>query len=292
MSEKKRPFFHVDPLLLSAVLPAAVFGYFLPLCAGLVAIMLHEGSHLVAARLFGVRTQRISLTPFGGLAQMQNAPTAKAAFFIALAGPILNLLLAQICLLLYKVHPDPLLRLFFLANLAIGLFNLLPAYPLDGGRMLHAALAKFLGVERARRIACFSGMLLGAGLLAYACWVFYSIHMVNVSFLLMGALLLVLAWRQRTSDLYTALKRSERKGKRLHHKPLAARQVAASEGLRATQLMSMLQKGQYMTAYVLDDAMQVRGVLDEKQILDGILRYGGTCTLKKILDRQTGARVN
>ncbi len=282
----------MDPLLLAVLIPAALFGYFWAMVAGLIAVVFHEMCHICAARAFGIQTVRVALTPFGGLAAMGSAPTPKAAFCIALAGPLANLMMAQILLLMYRAYASPILQMLIVANLAVGLFNLLPAYPLDGGRMLHVLLTPILGMERARRFCCSLGMLLGGGILVYAVWSAYTLHVINISFFLVGALLLVLSDKQRRTDVYTALKQSQRKRRRMRARPIEARQMAASEQAPAMELLRTLKQGQYMTAYVLDEAMKVRGILDETQILDGIVRFGSTCTLEKILDHQSDARVN
>lgn len=292
MKKSGRMHITMDPLLLAVFIPAAVFGYFWAMLAGLAAILFHEMCHVLAAKAFGMRTTRVSLTPFGGMAAMDSAPTPATAFFIALSGPLANLLMAQILLLMYNVSPSPVLSMLIIANLAVGLFNLLPAYPLDGGRMLHVLLTPVLGMERARRFCCATGLLLGGAILVYAVVGAIATHIINISFLLIGSLLMFLSYKQMKTDVYTAMKQSQRKRKRVRTRPIGARQVAASEQAPAMELLHTLKQGQYMTAYVLDDGMNVRGVLDETQILDGIVRFGSTCTLKKILDQKSGERVH
>jgi len=288
----KRTRLAIDPLMIALVIPAAFFGYFYAIVLGLICILIHELSHVFTAHLCGIHTERIDMTPFGGLAAMENAPTPRKAFLIALAGPLANLLLAQLLLLLFKAYPANFVKMLIIANLGIGLFNLLPAYPLDGGRMLHALLSPLMGYERSKRLCCYLGMLLGGLILAFAIFNAFMLHIVNISFLFVGAILMFMADRQITSDVYTALKQSQKKRKMLHSRPIEARQIAANEETAAMDLLKKLQKGQYMTAYVLDEAMKVRGILDETQILDGIVRYGSTCTLKKILDHRQSLRVN
>lgn len=288
----KWPRLSVDPLIVALLIPAALFGYFFALMMGFVAVIIHELAHILAARLFAVGASRIELTPFGGLASMDSAPTPAAAFFIALAGPLANLSLVQALLLIYPGQQGEMLRLFILSNLCIGLFNLLPAYPLDGGRMLHVLLTPLLGHERAKRFGCTLGMVLGAGLLAFAIWSAVSHRVVNISLFAAGFLILVLARRQQRTDVYTALRYSQRKRAALRRSPIPAKQIAAGEETMAVELLRTLKQGEYVTACVVDEGLRIRGVLDETQILDGIVRFGSTCTLKKILDHQSGAHVN
>ncbi len=136
---------------LSSGLPAAadslVFGALL-----FGSVLLHELGHALVGRFFGVRTRDITLYPFGGIARMEAARLSpRAEVVIALAGPLTNLLLAGLALLgLLAGLP---LGALLLVNLSLALFNLLPAWPMDGGRVLRGWLSPRLGAERASRFA-------------------------------------------------------------------------------------------------------------------------------------------
>ena len=115
----------------------------------LLSIVIHEFSHSLVARRYGMPIRGISLFIFGGVAEMtEEPPSAKSEFLMALAGPLTSLALA---VLLYQFHvaatvlgwPDQIAGVaFYLAylNAILAVFNLLPAFPLDGGRMLRAVL--------------------------------------------------------------------------------------------------------------------------------------------------------
>lgn len=114
-----------------------------------VCVLLHELSHALVAKRFGVLTRDITLYPFGGIASIVSQPTPKAEVGIALAGPLVNVVIAA-ALYPWITIPDLtntenvqlsfLVRLFF-TNAALAVFNLLPALPMDGGRVLRACLA-------------------------------------------------------------------------------------------------------------------------------------------------------
>lgn len=115
----------------SAVLGLLLFG----------SVLLHELGHALAGRGFGIATRDITLYPFGGVARMQmGALRPLPELVVALAGPAVNLVLVVLGLLLDQAGL-PLARELALINLGLGLFNLLPAYPMDGGRVLRAALS-------------------------------------------------------------------------------------------------------------------------------------------------------
>lgn len=131
-------------------------------------IALHELGHALAARRFGVRTLDITLLPFGGVARLERFPDgALEGFVIALAGPAVSAGIAVALLggawllggreLVTPQEASPLLVQLGWANLVLFLFNLLPAYPMDGGRALRAALVPWLGPLGATRRAASIG---------------------------------------------------------------------------------------------------------------------------------------
>lgn len=129
---------------------AGVFGL-------LGSIVLHEASHALVARRFGIPIDGITLFIFGGIAEMEDEPpSARSEFLMAAAGPALSALLAVLFAQLVEVHAafglpptigGVLLYLAYL-NLLLAAFNVLPAFPMDGGRMLRAGLWAWRGELR------------------------------------------------------------------------------------------------------------------------------------------------
>jgi Zn-dependent protease/CBS domain-containing protein len=128
-----------------------------------VSILLHELGHAVVARRQGLRTRSITLFVFGGIAQLEKDPRdGRAEFWMAAAGPAASLALAG---LFYTLASLPFLgpsvaavaKYLAVINLMLALFNLVPAFPMDGGRLLRGALWGPLGKARATRIASGAG---------------------------------------------------------------------------------------------------------------------------------------
>lgn len=121
------------------------------------SVLLHELGHALVARRYGVRTQHIVLTPIGGIASLENMPSApRAELAIALAGPAVNLAIAAGLALLGAMGFSfgfGLLGALMWANITLALFNLIPAFPMDGGRALRAFLATRMGKRNATGIA-------------------------------------------------------------------------------------------------------------------------------------------
>jgi Zn-dependent protease len=133
-----------------------------------VSVLLHELGHAVVAKRYGIPVPRITLFIFGGVSQITAEPTnAAMEFWIAIAGPAVSFALAAISWELRPVFAGvpPLLALakyLALMNLGLGAFNLIPAFPLDGGRVFRAIVWAISGnFRRAASIAVFTGRFLG-----------------------------------------------------------------------------------------------------------------------------------
>ncbi len=148
-------------------------------------VTLHELGHSIAARAFGIPVRDITLLPLGGVAQITKNPEKPIhELIIAAAGPLVNVVIAGILFAVVGAsmaaamldgqgllpgglnQPSLETLLFWLlaANISLVLFNLIPAFPLDGGRMLRALLAMGLGYPRATRIASAIGQVIAIGL--------------------------------------------------------------------------------------------------------------------------------
>jgi Zn-dependent protease len=132
-------------------------------------VLLHEFGHILMARRFGVRTPDVILLPIGGVARLERIPDEpKQELLIALAGPAVTLALAILFYLLLRLtgstaqvtelaEQQPFLAQLVTVNIYLLLFNLIPAFPMDGGRVLRALLASRLGLVRGTRIAASLG---------------------------------------------------------------------------------------------------------------------------------------
>ena len=134
------------------------------------SVLLHELGHCFVAIRKGCRVREILLTPIGGIAQMESIPRRPGdEILMALAGPIVSIVISGVCFLLSPyAQAVPLLSvgrsnlLDFLArvNCFLALFNLLPAFPMDGGRVLRGALSPRIGRLRATYIASRLGQII------------------------------------------------------------------------------------------------------------------------------------
>lgn len=145
-------------------------------------VVLHELGHAAMARRYGVETREIVLYPIGGVARLDRIPSGKAELLIALAGPAVNAVLGALLFVAILVRDggpwalaerlstaswNVVDRLLFM-NLALLFFNLIPAFPMDGGRVLRALLSFAFGQEKATVFASRVGQVLAVGMAIWA----------------------------------------------------------------------------------------------------------------------------
>lgn len=148
-------------------------------------VILHELGHALTAKHFGIGTLDITMYPIGGVARLEGMPKEpRQELLIAIAGPAVNLVIAAVLFVVVIATGRPLtpspfveaepnvLGMLMWINLALVGFNMLPAFPMDGGRVLRAGLATKLSYKNATRIASYVGQGMAGLFCLFAVWSF------------------------------------------------------------------------------------------------------------------------
>lgn len=214
-----------------------------------LSVLLHEVSHAVSARHYGLPVRSISIHFLGGATEIgDEAKTPRAEFVIAVVGPLTSIAVGVVSLGAYQVLPDGLLRVavqgLALANLAVGVLNLVPGLPLDGGRVLRAAVWK-LGKDplRATVVAAWGGRI-AAGLAL--CWPVVQQGALGVtatlSDYLMAGLVAAFMWSGANASLMQA--RLRRRLPALQARQLARRVIVVPENLSVAEAIRRAQEAE------------------------------------------------
>lgn len=237
-------------------------------------VLLHELGHALTAQRFGFKTREITLLPIGGVANLERMPDdPKESLWITLAGPAVNIAIAAALFVALRVTgawrpiaeigltTGPFFERLMFVNISLVLFNMLPAFPMDGGRALRALLATRLDERRATHIAARLGQAMAA-LFAIVGWLANPLLILIALFVWTGA-----AQEAAMADLRAAL----------HGVPVGRVMLTAFRSLTAADPLStaidVLQHGGQHDFPVTQDGRLV-GLLTRHDLLAGVRESG------------------
>jgi Zn-dependent protease/CBS domain-containing protein len=240
-----------------------------------LCVLLHEFGHIFTARTFGVTTPYVTLLPIGGVAQLERIPEEPwEEFLIAIAGPLVNVAIAIVLVFLAgasvtmstaaavdNAHIAMVDRLAAV-NLFIAVFNLIPAFPMDGGRILRAALASKLGYVRATETAAAIGQ--------FVAYVLGFIGLLYNPILIFIAIFVYLA---ASSEAHMVALRAVSRGVPVSHAMMTQFATLAPQAHLDEAVQTLLQTGQGEFP-VVDDTGRPIGVLDRGALIRAIKTLG------------------
>ncbi len=251
---------------------------------GLLALGLHETGHMLTARGLGYRVRSLELWPFGAALSMDLGTGSRGDLTVSLAGPLCGIAAAAMSLLFLRLLPQTaeVMEPFFLMNLSLSAVNLLPAWPLDGGRALSSLLSRPLGVRRARRITAWTGLLLGGALLALG--VYGAVLGVgSEAALLFAGFLLFSGVRTLLGEDIALDGLIDRRSSLRAGRPIEVREAALMADRTAGEALRALRRGRYTSIRVVGQGNRLLGTLDEGALLQGLMERGENVTLRELL---------
>lgn len=273
---------HGEPILGGLALVIAVF----------TSVALHELGHAMMARKFGIGTDDIVLYPIGGVARLRSMGENLQEFWIAVAGPAVNIVIAGlIAIYLYlgghwetiseeiaanlstNTFPDLLQRLMAI-NIILVIFNMIPAFPMDGGRVLRSLLTMAMSKERATAIAA------GIGQALAICFVLIGLLMGQVFLMFIGIFVFIAAGQESIATRSQALLN----GKTVRDAMITRFEVlnhGDTLGRAADLLLATSQED-----FPVMNGPEVLGVLGRKDLLQGLASLGREHYVAQAMSRQ------
>lgn len=248
----------------SAAIDSLVFLLLVFLC-----VTLHEFGHITMARRFGVNTPQVILSPIGGIAAMERMPEKPSQeLLVAIAGPLVNVAIAILLMAVFglgltradflDLEQASLAERLLVVNVMLVAFNLIPAFPMDGGRVLRALLAMTMGAPRATAVAA----RIGQGFAA----LFFVLGLLwNPILIFVGLFIYFAAGAEEQQAVFTGLAARLTAGDAMEPSP---RLLTAGQPLSAAidALLASPQKD----FPVLDGAGRIAGMLDRDAMIRGL----------------------
>jgi len=249
------------------------------------SVVLHEYGHALTARKYGVKTRDITLYPIGGVASLERIPEKpQQELWVSLAGPAVNVVIAAVLFiwLLATSALEPLsslsvsggsfLERLMVTNLVLVGFNLIPAFPMDGGRVLRSLLAMRMDYTAATQIAA----SIGQGL----AFVFGFIGLFSNPFLLFIAFFV---WIGAQNEAQMVRLKSALNGIPVSRAMLTNFETIAPEDTLATVVDLVLAGDQKEFPVVAEE--QVVGILSQTQLLEGLKKNGEQALVSSVMQK-------
>ena len=241
-----------------------------------LCVVLHEYGHALMAKRFGIKTKDIILSPIGGIARLEDLPERPLhEMLIAIAGPLVNIVIAFFLIGILALgfnepiiphtvsdhlqEPSDFIRALIAINLLLFFFNLIPAFPMDGGRILRALLAIKLGRSKATTIASVVGRIMSIG------FVFYAAYNNQVTLGIIGVFIFLMAgYENRDVQIKSSLKGG------FAHMIMRTQWTKIHISETMATLIDIYQRGGERSFLVYDSLGYIVGGVPEAYIIDAI----------------------
>ncbi len=270
-----------SPFVLFAVFIWIICGAWKSVFIFFLALVLHEAAHTYAANGLSYKLCSITLHPFGFSAQLMGKMSICDELCIASAGPLCSLLIGVCCISIDSFgFSTDFLRAFGSASLSVGAINLLPAFPLDGGRVLRACLFKYSSAPEALYV--FIGLLFSLVFFAFALFCVKD----NPSLIFIGFFLLLSSIMEllsgKKSNVTDMLEHSARiRG----GYSLKVKHIAVDGEMPIGEAYSLASGKYYTIWHIVDAKMCSMGAIDEGELLRAISRFDSKTPISSFIDR-------
>lgn len=257
------------------MLLSLITGYFIELLTLFGIVLIHEFGHVAAAKSFGWQIREVTLLPFGGVAEMEDSSSVPAheEIIVALAGPLQNALMISLAFLmkLWGVQTDTGWWDYFMtANLMIGLFNLLPIFPLDGGKLLQSILSYVFQYHQTLITVIIVSLTFSGAMIVYACLPLSGTG-IQLNLFMLGLFLLYSNWYEYRNLTYRHMRFLISRQRRIWgwiSQGVLAQPIVVDERRTVTDILRMLKREKYHLIYVLNQQGKICGVFTEQRIIN------------------------
>ncbi len=270
-----------------ALVPIVIIsGYFVQYIITFLSIVLHELSHIYMAAAKGGRPVCIKLLPVGICAEIDTGSCGRRDLIaVYSAGPAANLLLAGASYLIYFALPLKHDQLFYLSlsNFYLAAFNLIPAVPLDGGRILQEIFHHNLGFIRTARYLRYLALFLSLLLFTLGTYQILTGKM-NFTLLLVGLYIMFICRKERMEASLMNIKQLLYRRTRLLKKGCyPARELVVLKDVRLSAIIKAMDYDSFHMVYVLETDLKLIRLVSENDIIEGIMKYHGDMTFEELI---------
>lgn len=275
----------INKYFIPYVLVLIIIGFKEKLLLSFIVVFFHELVHYVVARYLGFTGFDIEILPIGTVLKLKDIEEATPMedLIISFSAPLVNLFMAAIFLKLKGKYSNELYNLLFQCNLVIGFFNLIPAYPLDGGRILRALINFKCIYKIANKITVYISIIIGSALIFYYLFLFFA-GVKNVNLGIIAIFIIVSSLKERERIVYLIMGDIiKKKYKFIKRGYIENKSMSVFYKNDLISVLSIIEKNKYNIFSILDDNMKVMDIIYEEEIVEALKVYGNI-TLQELME--------
>ncbi|KEI01001.1 metalloprotease [Clostridium botulinum] len=276
IEKEKQLIIKISKLSIPYILILVIIGFKGKLLISFVLVFMHEIVHYITAKRLGFKGFGIEILPIGAVLKLRDLDEAdpKEDLIISLSGPLFNLIFAMISYLLNIKFSNEYLQLLYISNLALGAFNLIPALPLDGGRILRDILAFKTFYKRANKITVNVSLVIGSLISAYFL-ILIALGFKNVSIGIIGFLIIVTSYKEKERIVYLIMGDIIKKRcKFITRGYIENKSISVYYKKNLLDALGVVDKNKYNLFTVLNDDMKVINIIYEEELIRALKIYG------------------
>jgi len=278
----------LDPMVIPLIIMSIHYRYLYKLIFVIIIILIHEISHSMIATYYGIKINEIEIFPFGAVARTENPFELNPykEIVIAIGGPISNFIMLFIGIVIefhMNTHAE-WMYFFIFSNLTIGLFNMLPILPLDGGRILRAYINTKTDFKKATQIVIKISKLIVIFMFFYG--IYLSIQSFEKIYISGIAVFLYFKTNKEKEMIgYTFIYQIVVKKKQLLENGIMdVKYLTALEEVELKKVFKEFSSSKYHFITIINDKGRVLGNISECEILDAMIKYNSKMTLKMLIE--------
>ncbi len=262
--------------------------YKIEMVISLLTIIAHELSHIVVAINKNIDIKEVEIFPFGGIAKLDGfiSCNPKLEIIVSLAGPLMNFFLGFILYFFSMIKIDNYIINYALKiNLCMGLFNLAPILPLDGGRVVRALLSMVVGYKRSTNILIMISYIISTIMIVFGV-VFYFFKNEGIYIVFLFIFIIIAAKKEKQMAAFIFINGILRKKDELIKQGVMKSCVlVAFNSTSAKTILDNFISNKYNIVIVIDYSDKILGVLKQEEILKGIIQNNIYITLGELLNK-------
>lgn len=276
----------INYLLLAIIGIYLYLGYGVEIIIALASIFFHEIGHVILSIRLGVDMDEVELFPFGGIAKSEGLFwfSMSEEVLVAAIGPTVNFILALFFYGISKMGLDnQIINLIIKSNIIIGGFNFLPIFPLDGGKILRAALSYRMGFKLAtKRLTILTYVIT-------ICFIVFGIiqliiYQTGLYFVLLSIFVSLAARKENKMAAFLFIHEIMcKRGELIKNKVMGTHLLVGISTVTLKEMTAYFLPKRYHIIIVIDGTGKSLGTINESELLDAILEFGIDVTLEKLL---------